>query len=411
MFVELHLLQNFAPSNLNRSDTGSPKDCTFGGYRRARISSQCIKRAIRHHKSFEETILQAAGEKGIRTKRVLLRLAELLSDSGYQEQDIFRVGEIILGAVKVTMDNKQKEADDGEKAKYKKTQYLLYLTESEIASLANIVLEYWNELTALEISSVSLEASLEEKTKQKTNKAKEKSDKKNLVPKEIQKKIEDALHKHSRLAADIALFGRMVADDKDMNIDAACQVAHAISTNQIASMEMDFFTAVDDLLPSDTAGSDMMGIVEFNSACYYRYAQINLDILLRNLPKQKDVAIAAIKGFIKAAAEATPTGMQNSMAAQNPPSYIRVFIRSEGSPWSLANAFIKPVRVTDDEDADLITKSIVKLETYLAKLQNAYGKEGFELDCKTSVETDDGIALPTLLNEVEAYFNKHLAEA
>jgi CRISPR system Cascade subunit CasC len=397
MFVELHLLQNFAPSNLNRSDTGSPKDCTFGGYRRARISSQSIKRAIRHHQSFEEAVLQAGGEKGRRTKRVLNRLVELIADSDHEERAIIKVGEAILGAVKIRMADKQENDSEN------KTQYLLYLSESEIKGLANIASDHWDELSTIEVAAADSEKKADKKAQKKAAK--------DAVPKEIQKKIEEVLRKHPRLAADIALFGRMVADDKDMNIDAACQVAHAISTNQIASMEMDFFTAVDDLLPSDTAGSDMMGIVEFNSACYYRYAQINLDILLRNLPKQKDVAIAAIKGFIKAAAEATPTGMQNSMAAQNPPSYIRVFIRSEGSPWSLANAFIKPIRVTDDEDADLITKSIVKLETYLAKLQNAYGKEGFELDCKTSVETDDGITLPTLLNEVEAYLNKHLAEA
>ena len=47
MIIELHMLQNFAPSCLNRDDTNSPKECEFGGYRRARISSQCIKRAIR----------------------------------------------------------------------------------------------------------------------------------------------------------------------------------------------------------------------------------------------------------------------------------------------------------------------------------------------------------------------------
>ena len=47
--VEIHLLQNFAPSNLNRDDTGAPKDALFGGTRRARISSQCSKRAIREY--------------------------------------------------------------------------------------------------------------------------------------------------------------------------------------------------------------------------------------------------------------------------------------------------------------------------------------------------------------------------
>lgn len=395
MFIELHLLQNFAPSNLNRSDTGSPKDCTFGGFRRARISSQCIKRAIRHHKSFEDTILQAGGEKGYRTKRVLNRLVELLADTGHEAAEIIKVGEAILGAVKLRMADKQEEESEN------KTQYLLYFTESEFEGLARIAREHWDELSAVEIAVTDSDKKPDKKAQKKAAK--------DAVPREIQKKIEDTLRKHPRLAADIALFGRMVADDKDMNIDAACQVAHAISTNQIASMEMDFFTAVDDLKPSDSAGSDMMGIVEFNSACYYRYAQINLDILQRNLPKQRDIAIAAVKGFIKAAAQATPTGMQNSTAAQNPPSYIRVLVRSEGVPWSLANAFIKPVRPSGQGE-DLIAQSIKELETYFGKLQNAYGEEGFELDRKTVVDGEGGVPLPQLLKDVEACLQQQLIE-
>jgi CRISPR system Cascade subunit CasC len=61
MFIELHILQNFAPSNLNRSDTGAPKDCEFGGHRRARISSQCLKRAIRRDAGFNKHLAEYGG--------------------------------------------------------------------------------------------------------------------------------------------------------------------------------------------------------------------------------------------------------------------------------------------------------------------------------------------------------------
>jgi CRISPR system Cascade subunit CasC len=158
---------------------------------------------------------------------------------------------------------------------------------------------------------------------------------------------------------------------------------------------------VDDLLPSEDSGSDMMGIVEFNSACYYRYAQINLEILKRNLKDDREAAIGAVVGFLEAAAQAVPTGMQNSMAAQNPPSYIRVMLRSSGAPWSLANAFVTPVRGDDQED--LIRRSVHNLETYLGKLQNAYGAEGFELDRKMDVEGSEGsVPLPKLLADARA---------
>src|SRR6266545_2919488 len=73
MLIELHLLQNFAPSNLNRDDTGSPKDCEFGGFRRARISSQCIKRAIRD--CFREQALVPDEDLSVRTKRLREELA------------------------------------------------------------------------------------------------------------------------------------------------------------------------------------------------------------------------------------------------------------------------------------------------------------------------------------------------
>ena len=45
--IELHILQSFPVSCLNRDDVGAPKTATFGGVNRARISSQCLKRAIR----------------------------------------------------------------------------------------------------------------------------------------------------------------------------------------------------------------------------------------------------------------------------------------------------------------------------------------------------------------------------
>ena len=56
--IEIHALQNFAPSNLNRDDTGVRK-MPFGGTRRARVSSQCLKRSIRQH--FAGLVEQCSG--------------------------------------------------------------------------------------------------------------------------------------------------------------------------------------------------------------------------------------------------------------------------------------------------------------------------------------------------------------
>ena len=91
MKIELHLLQNFAPSNLNRDDTGAPKDCDFGGYRRARISSQCFKRAIRQAFAEHQLFGKETDEMlAARTKRLVDEAARLAAEKGKSESDAQR---------------------------------------------------------------------------------------------------------------------------------------------------------------------------------------------------------------------------------------------------------------------------------------------------------------------------------
>src|SRR5262249_33379271 len=142
-------------------------------------------------------------------------------------------------------------------------------------------------------------------------------------------------------AADLALFGRMIANLPERNVEAACQVAHAISTNKM-EMEFDFYTAVDDLKPEDTAAAHMLGTVEFHSACFYRYANVDTTQLLTNLGRDADLARGTLQAFLRASVAAIPTGKQNSMAAHNPPSLVLIVVRERGQ-WNLANAFLKPI--------------------------------------------------------------------
>jgi CRISPR system Cascade subunit CasC len=169
-------------------------------------------------------------------------------------------------------------------------------------------------------------------------------------------------------AADLALFGRMLADMPDRNVDAAAQVAHAISTNRVA-VEFDFYTAVDDFNPADTAGAGMMGTVEFNSACFYRYANVDLRQLRKNLEDDALVE-STVAAFVRAAVEAVPTGKQNSMAAHNPPSFVLAVARQSGL-WNLANAFVRTVAPRDD--GDLVTESIRRLDRHWGDLVAMYG--------------------------------------
>jgi CRISPR system Cascade subunit CasC len=353
VFIELHILQNFAPSCLNRDDTNTPKDCTFGEHRRARISSQCVKRAVRLH--FQELLPRE--RLGERSKRLIGEVANLVKVRGVSQPE--RAGDAVkaaFAAVKLATDAKR----PGE------TQYLLFFGRNELEGLAAVVAEHFDKL----IPSAAGTAAADDKEKKKTAKQK-KSLAQEAVPDEVIKAVKAVFQ--GAKAADVALFGRMLADQADLNVDAACQVAHAISTNRV-DMEMDFFTAVDDLKKRDEeedAGAGMLGTTEFNSACYYRYSNIDLRTLIRNLGDDAELASEAVQAYILGSVKAVPTGKQNSTAPQSPPSLVLAVVRETGL-WSLVNAFVKPVRPT--RDASLIDQSIAELDKHWGQLVKAYGK-------------------------------------
>ena len=352
MIVELHMLQNFAPSCLNRDDTNSPKDCEFGGYRRARISSQCQKRAIRQF--FKRVLFLPKHDLADRSKRFIEEsLKPRLEKLGRDSEAAVAVIESALGAVKLASDDRHR------------TQYLLFLGSRELDALARVIHEHWDDLVKVARSSDGSEAA--GKSSQKN-----KSEKQQSVPDEVRKAIR--LVFDGGKAVDVAMFGRMLADQASFNIDAACQVAHAISTNKV-SMEMDYFTAVDDLQPKESeegAGAGMIGTVEFNSSCFYRYTNIDLCELRKNLQGDEELTTKTVTAFLRATVEAIPTGKQNTFAAHNPPDFVMAVVRKSGQ-WNLANAFIQPIRSTDK--TDLISASAGAFSGYWGRLSRMYGDD------------------------------------
>lgn len=332
LFLEFHLIQNFAPSNLNRDDTGAPKDAIFGGQRRARVSSQCFKRAVRLAAKQHELLPEA--NRGIRTKKLKALLLERLA--GRDAEEAGAKVEAALGAAGLKL------KDDG------KTEYLLFLGEGEVAAFAALIEQHWDELPV-------------------GGDKKSKKDAKASLPTEIIKKAKALLD--GGKAVDVALFGRMLADMPAVNQDAACQVAHAISTHRV-EREFDYFTAVDDKGDEGETGAGMIGQVEFNSATLYRYAVLDLRKLLGNLQEDRELALSAVEAFTRALALAIPTGKQNSFAAHNPPEFIGVCLR-HASPLSLANAFERPV--SQRADRALTEQSVERLTAYEDKLAPVYG--------------------------------------
>ena len=352
MFIELHLIQNFAPANLNRDDTGNPKDCEFGGVRRARISSQCIKRAIRHEPVFEQITGKPNGK---RTKWFIdKRLTPMLVAAGKPEAEAHKVASEFLTAFASKL-----EKDTA------KTAVLLYFSKAELQGIVDALAANWADVAAAD-------------------------DKKHAdaIAQLVKGLVKE--YKNRTSAPDIALFGRMLAEKPELNIDAACQVAHAISTHRV-TMEMDFYTAVDDLQPEDTAGAGMMGFTAYDSACFYRYARLDWEQLVENLDGDVDLAHRTVEGFLRASVSAIPTGKQNSFAAQNPPSFLLAVVKPRGMAWSLANAFERPVRPGSD---GLTAPSVAALDAYWGHLVAVYGLEdGAKV---TALALDDDLPLQNL---------------
>lgn len=344
MFVELHIIQNFAPANLNRDDTNSPKDCEFGGVRRARISSQCLKRAMREAPVFAAT---TRADNGVRTRWLARKVKGALVDAGKAPAEAAVVANTFAAEYSGKTESvKESDVD--------RTAVLIYLSPEELQAAGAGLLAGWE-------AALAASASPEDKAAQKAS----------PVPALVKNLVKASQGRTS--APDIALFGRMLADNPRLNLPAACQVAHAISTHRVA-MDLDFYTAVDEAAESEETGAGMMGVTGFNSACFYRYARVDVDLLRQNLDGDPELAERTLEGFLRAAVAAVPKGKQNSSAAHNPPSFLLAVVRRDGQGWSLANAFERPV--TAGREGGLVGRSVEKLARYYASLRRTYGEGG-----------------------------------
>ena len=364
MKVELHLLQNFPPSNLNRDDTGQPKDTDFGGVRRARVSSQCIKRSIRRSGPFERKF---ADRIATRTKRVQEELVPRLAAMGHGEDDALALTAAVLDDLLAW------DAERGE------TKVLFYVGPEELDRLAELAHEHSETISAAIAERDELPVSSKDKKEKAT--IKKADDAIGNAAEEVGKAFKAERQGRVR-SVDVALFGRMLAQVPGMNIDAASQVAHAISTHAL-DQDFDFYTAVDDLKAADAdaedKGAGMVGTTGFNSSCYYRYALVDADQLASNLAEGADAVTAAdrqlavdvIAAFVEGAVEAIPTGKQNAFAAQTPPALVMAVVKdSTAAPWSLANAFAQPVQPGAE---GIVTESVRQLDRHWDALVDMYG--------------------------------------
>ncbi|MFB0972275.1 MAG: type I-E CRISPR-associated protein Cas7/Cse4/CasC, partial [Neofamilia sp.] len=313
----------------------------YGGVRRARVSSQSWKKAIRDYfnANSEQTNV------GVRTLNIVEYVAGKIQaiDSSINFEDSLKLANDVINKAGVT-------------TKDYKAKALFFLGETQGKELAQAAIDGISDKKILE----------------------------NIL--------------RNNPAIDIALFGRMVADDPSLNEDASCQVAHAISTHAIQS-EFDFFTAVDDLAPEDNAGAGMLGTVEYNSSTLYRYANVAIHSLLRQL-NSKQATIDSLKLFIESFSNSMPTGKINTFANQTLPQAILISLRND-RPVSLVSAFEEPVKSTEG----YVEKSVIKLFKEYERVQKFVNEPLFTAylilnENGLSIELEgETINLSTLLDE------------
>ncbi|MGO4909819.1 type I-E CRISPR-associated protein Cas7/Cse4/CasC [Pseudorhodobacter sp. W20_MBD10_FR17] len=320
-FVQFHLLTSYGPSNPNRDDQGRPKQAMLGGAPRLRMSSQSLKRAIRQSAFFA---LDLADHTGTRTKRLHEKLVENLVAKGHDAEGAGKAADVVA-VIFGKLDAPKKEGG-------KVATTLTFISPHE-----------WSLAMELAEKIVTGEE----------------------VPKD--KELKKLVLRRADGAVDIAMFGRMLADDADFNREAAVQVAHAITTHA-AQAEEDWYSAVDDLNKADETGAGHLGEHAFGSGIYYQYVCVNCDLLIANLGGDKALAVKGIEALARALAQATPRGKQNSHA-HHPRAY---YIRAECgdlAPRDLSGAFFTPIKTQP-----WLETSVAALDKTRADLDVAYGQ-------------------------------------
>lgn len=289
IYVDFHVIQTVPPSCVNRDDTGSPKTANYGGTRRARVSSQSWKRAMRL--MFKEQFDEA--DLGIRTKKIIDQVAVEISklNDSINQETAKALAEKVINTAGISTANAEAKA-------------LFFMSAKQARNLAELILKDEN-------------------------------------PSKSEAKA--ALNKNN--GVDVALFGRMVADDPSLNTDASAQVAHSISTHRVDN-EYDYFTAVDDMAPEDNAGAGMIGTIEYNSATLYRYATVAAHELFIQLGCDPNATAKTVMEFARAFITSMPDGKQNTFANRTLPDAVMVAIRTD-QPVNLVGAFEKPVAGID----------------------------------------------------------------
>ena len=380
LFLDIHVIQTLPPSNINRDDTGSPKTAVYGGVRRARVSSQAWKKAMRDY--FKDKADD--GYLGVRSKKIVeyvaKKILEIDETLSFEEAEKKSLEAFTSAGFTITEENK--------------LPTLFFLGDRQAGDFARAALDNIKDASTLH------------------------------------KIIKD------NVSIDIALFGRMIAD-KDLNRviskenekskkiidngenevsrislneDASSQIAHAISTHGVQT-EFDYFTALDDLSKDAKPGAAMIDTIEYNSSTLYRYGNVALHEFYHQMKENKEETKKAIILFVEAFLKSLPSGKINSFANQTIPSSVVVSLRKD-RPVSLVGAFETPIKTKlsqegyVNESIEAMFKEYQKIQRFVDKPEISFYlnlSEGHVLE-----GAKEEINLSDLLNDLGKELNNRL---
>lgn len=390
-FIQLHALVSYAPANLNRDDLGRPKSARMGGVMRMRVSSQSLKRAWRISEVFSEVvsnkqptlpaIVELFGEEkkgaglGIRTRSLSetvcnrLRVAGVTSDGLTQWQSIFSVA---LGEASL---KKSSDVEDETEGGDSDKSTILFLSDFEVNAFVDVAKQLEIYLVNPEGCRLAVQFKQLMGHYEKAKKADTKQ-KKATALKNLSETLYGMIRVRPDTAADVAMFGRMLAINPIQNIDAAVQVAHALSVHEVVTDD-DYFTAVDEL---NKTGAAHIGEAYFGAAVLYLYVCIDRDQLKRNLGGDETLTQRAISALTQTMLTVGPTGKQNSHASR---AYAHYALVEKGAqqPRQLSLAFLKPIGGSNYPE--YATRELRKLRENMDKVYGVCADNHYEINAYT----------------------------
>lgn len=327
--LEFHQLVNYGPSLLNRDKNGNIKEVTQGGTRRARLSSQCIKHAMRNY-GFSDAI---------RTRRIFAiveeKLREIKNEDGTAKYDDEYIN-CALQMLELFFSKKDKNG----KGETISKQSITYSKTHDIPAIVGFF----------------------------TNNYPETADLKKFLSLKVDDRKKDQAYmdflkecKNRRLGSNIALYGRMVVDAIVRHVESAVCMNHAYTINPING-DSDYFAAVEEYVKDGEAvEASMLDTVNIESGCFYKYASVDMNTFLSNLCIGEDLSDEEVIARINEVAEdevidffekymnVAPVAKQHSNATSPKPVITYVRITESGFPCTMDDKFEKPVTFKRDK--------------------------------------------------------------